>query len=166
MFLIHNWFEYKSSQNINKDRLNTIIKNFFYEVQKSMQAGDMDKLSQLLTLTFFNKYKKSKNKLFLNNDKIHIENIELQKITNLKFYKKDFSADILFTAVTHTEHDKNTVYWRTRHNYTVFFPNKKIGENTVYKQYFKQRWFFTYESKKLKVKKIKGIYLKNIAIKE
>lgn len=164
MFLIRNIYKHKSSQIIDKNRLDTIVKKFFYEIQQSMESSDMDKLSQLLTFTFFNKYKKSKNKLFSNNDKIHIENTELQKVTNFKIAKKGFSVDILFTAITHTEHDKNTVYWRTRHNYAVLFPNKKIGKDTTYKQCFKQRWFFQYESKILKVKKIKGIYLKNIPI--
>lgn len=166
MSLVRNIYKYKSCQYIDKDRLGITVKKFFYEIQQSMASGDMDKLSKLLTSPFFNKYKKSKNKLFLNNDKIHIENTELQKIKNFKIAKKGFSVDILFTAVTHTEHDKNTVYWRARHNYVVLFPNKKIGKVTTYKQCFKQRWFFTYESKILKAKKIKGIYLKNITITE
>ncbi len=165
MSLAHNTYKHKSSQYMNKDRLNDTVKQFFYQVQESMEVGDMDKLSQLLTSTFFNKYKKRK-KLFLNNDKIHIENIELQKITNLKFTKKGFSVEIRFSAITHTKHDESTVYWRIRHNYAVFFSNRKIGEDTTYKQCFKQRWFFTYESKILKVKKIKGIYLKIIPITE
>jgi hypothetical protein len=164
MFLIRNIYKHTSTQYINKNRLSTTVKKIFYETQKSMEAGDMEKLSRLLTLTFLNKYKKRRNQLFLSKGKIHIENTELQKITNLKFSKKDFSVDILFTAVTHTKHDKNTVYWRTRHNYAVLFPNKEIGEDTTYKQSFKQRWFFTYESEILKVQKIKGIYLKNITI--
>lgn len=164
VFLIRNI--YKSNQYIDKTRLDTTVKKIFYEIQQSMGSSDMDKLSQLLTLPFFNKYKKSKNKLFLNNDKIHIENIELQKITNYKITKKGFSVDVLFTAVTHTKYDKNTVYWRARHNYAVLFPNKKIGQDTTYKQCFKQKWFFIYETQILKVKKIKGIYLKKIPIAE
>lgn len=159
MFLIRNTYKHKSMQNLDKDRLNTIVKKFFYEVQKSMKDGDTTKLFQLLALSFFNKYQKNSPKLFLNNDKIRIENTELQEITNFRFTNKGFSVDILFTAITHTKHDKNTVYWRIRHNNAVFFPNKEIGKASTYKQSFKQRWFFTYESNILKVKKIKGIYL-------
>lgn len=51
MFLIRNVYKYNSSQFIDKNRLDTIVKKFFYEIQQSMESSDMDKLSQLLTFT-------------------------------------------------------------------------------------------------------------------
>ncbi|CEF52373.1 hypothetical protein [Lactococcus garvieae] len=149
----------KPIQKIRKDKLNKEIRNIFFEVQDSIKNNNIDQLSNLFTLSFFKRFKKQK-KLFMNNEKVSIDNIKLQDITNFKFSKQGVTVDIIFSALTHTKHDKNTVHWRIRKNYSVYFPNKEFGEETVYEQYFKQRWFFIYESKILKINKIKGIYIK------
>ena len=152
--------KYQHMSNMNNDVLNTKIEAIFYEVQRAIDTVDLTNLSKLFTVSFFKKYKKSSKKLFLNNDKIHIENIEVKDITNFKYNNKSIAVDISFTAITYTNHDKNTVHWRIRHLATLFSANKEIGKSSVYKQSFKQRWFFVYEAQSLKVQKIKGIYLK------
>jgi len=148
-------------KNIIKDNLYKQIRNIFYEVQKSISTNNVDQQSLLFTSSFFNKYQKTK-KLFVSNEKVFIEDIKLEDITNFKLYSQRVTVDIIFSVLTHTKHDKNTVHWRIRKNYSVFFPNKEFGEESVHKQYIKQRWFFLYESNILKVNKIKGIYLKQL----
>lgn len=91
---------------------------------------------------------------------VNVENVKLKNITNLKVNNNTFSVDILFSAITHTKHDKNTLHWQNRCLMTTFSSNKEIGKESILHQYFKQKWFFINESKKLKVKRIKGIYLK------
>ena len=108
---------------------------------------------------FFKSYQKNPKNLFLNNSKIHVKNVELKNITNLKINNNTFSVDILFSAITHTKHDKNTIHWQNQCLITTFSSNKEIGKESILHQYFKQKWFFIYESKKLKVQRIKGIYL-------
>lgn len=78
-------------------------------------------------------------KLFVSNEKVFIEDIKLEDITNFKLYSQRVTVDIIFSVLTHTKHDKNTVHWRIRKNYSVFFPNKEFGEESVHKQYIKQR---------------------------
>lgn len=155
--------------NIHKNKLTTNlildkelfkkIENIFYEVQHAINTNNKQKLPQLLSDEFFKSYQKNPKNLFLNNSKIHIENVELKNIANLKINNSTFSVDILFSAITHTKHDKNTIHWQNRCLMTTFSPNKEIGRESILQQYFKQKWFFVYESKKIKVKKIKGIYL-------
>lgn len=146
--------------NTDNDELKINMEAIFHEVQGAIDTGDIVKLSQLFTSKFYNEYQKKPKKLFLNNDKIYIENIKVQDIANFKSNNDEVSVDIFFTATTYTVHDKNTVHWRVRNLATLLFPNKETGESTLYKQSFKQKWFFVYESQRLRVKKIKGVYLK------
>lgn len=161
MFRKHCTNKLKSMKNISNDKLYKQISNIFYDVQKSISTKNIEQQNLLFTSSFFKTYQKKK-KLFVSSEKIFIEDIKLQDITNFKLYSKGVTVDIIFSVLTHTKHDKNTVRWRTRKNYSVYFPNKEFGEESVYKQCIKQRWFFVYESNSLKVSKIKGIYLKQL----
>ena len=110
-----------------------------------------------ISLFFYLAYicKKKLRRLFLSNDKIHIENLKLGSITNFKSRDNDFSLDISFSAIVYTKSDKNTVDWSRRSLPVSYFPIREIGEEIVNNQCFKQRWFFIYESKK-----IKGVYIR------
>lgn len=72
-------------EDISKDKLCKQIENIFYGVQKSINTNDVNQQSLLFTLSFFNKYQKTK-KLFVSNEKVFIEDIKLQGITNFKLY--------------------------------------------------------------------------------
>ncbi len=158
MFNIHK-NKFTTSLNLDKELLKK-IEDTFYEVQHAINTNNKQKLPQLLSDEFFKSYQKNSKNLFLNNSKIHVENVKLKNITNLKVNNNTFSVDILFSAITHTKHDKNTLHWQNRCLMTTFSSNKEIGKESILHQYFKQKWFFINESKKLKVKRIKGIYLK------
>lgn len=159
MFNIHK-NKFTTSLNLDKELLKK-IEDTFYEVQHAINTNNKQKLPQLLSDEFFKSYQKNSKNLFLNNSKIHVENVKLKNITNLKVNNNNtFSVDILFSAITHTKHDKNTLHWQNRCLMTTFSSNKEIGKESILHQYFKQKWFFINESKKLKVKRIKGIYLK------
>lgn len=151
---------YKSQPAVEQNKLNKDIEIIFYDVQQSIKERDLDNLSLLFTLSFFNKYQKNLRNLFLSNDNVHVKNTKLKEITRFKTTNNGFSVNILFTAITHTKHDRKTVNWRIRHVAELLSPNGQIGKSSIHKQSFKQKWSFTYEAKTLKVKKIKGIYLK------
>lgn len=101
-----------------------------------------------------------RNKLFLNTNKVAIDIPILKSITNYKKRRKNFSVDILFTAMTYTKNDKNTVHWYLRYIVANFNPHHVIGEDSTHTIIFKQRWFFADIDQTLKVKNIKGIFLK------
>lgn len=160
VFLFFNIYKKKQNKYISDDKLKLSIEKVFYDVQKAILFGDMISLSNMFTSSYFRKYQDSSKKLFLNTDKVQINHIKLQDISNIQHNTHGFSADILFTATTHTKHDKNTVYWRLRYLATTFSSNIDIGKDTTIDQEFKQKWFFICDSNQLKVKSIKGIYIK------
>ena len=160
VFLLFNNYKKKQKKNISDDKLKLSIERVFYDVQKAILFGDMISLSNIFTPSYFRKYQGSSKKLFLNTDKVQINHIKLQEVSNIQQNTHGFSANILFTATTHTKYDKNTVYWRLRYLATTFSSNIDIGKDTTIDQEFKQKWLFICDSNQLKVKSIKGIYIK------
>ncbi|WP_213497181.1 hypothetical protein [Lactococcus formosensis] len=152
--------EYETTKDVDRHILHD-IEVLFDKAQTAQNMQDMSDLHQLFSPHLYKTYEKKLTKLNIQDKKISIENAELEGITNIKKTAHGFSADLSFKAITYTHFDKNRIeiYWRTID--FLFTPqgNGIDGNNTGY-TYFKQRWWFIYNSSNLKVDKIKNFNIK------